>query len=156
MRLLGLDHGFPLVQLVAFTPVAMAGALGIAIVALLLRRRAAAPTPGSVGIWDADLHALPPADSHGPLRILAGDFNATLDHADLRRVLAGGYEDAASVVGAGLRPTWPTGRLVPPTVAIDHVLADERAGVRAVSVHGLPGTDHRAVLAELVLPRCSS
>jgi endonuclease/exonuclease/phosphatase (EEP) superfamily protein YafD len=96
---------------------------------------------------------LPAAAPDGPLRILAGDFNATLDHADLRRVLAGGYEDAASVVGAGLHATWPEGRLVPPTVAIDHVLADERAGVRAVSVHTLPGTDHRAVFAELVLPR---
>jgi endonuclease/exonuclease/phosphatase family metal-dependent hydrolase len=38
-------------------------------------------------------------------------------------------------------------------VAIDHVLADARCGVRAFSVHPIPGTDHRAVLAELVLPR---
>ena len=33
-----------------------------------------------------------------------------------------------------------------------YVLADERIGVRAVSVHSIPGTDHRAVFAVLRLP----
>ena len=103
--------------------------------------------------WRADLRAFPPATPGGPVRILAGDFNATLDHAELRRLLDTGYEDAAASVGAGLRATWPNGRRLPPPVAIDHVLADERCGVRAFSVHPIPGTDHRAVLAELVLPR---
>ncbi len=41
-----------------------------------------------------------------PVRILAGDFNATLDHVEFRRVLDGGYRDAADAVGAGLHPTW--------------------------------------------------
>jgi endonuclease/exonuclease/phosphatase (EEP) superfamily protein YafD len=83
---------------------------------------------------------------------MAGDFNATLDHDAMRRVLDTGYEDAADVVGAGLQPTWPAGKKVPAAVAIDHVLADKRVGVRAVSVHTVPGTDHRAVFAELRLP----
>jgi endonuclease/exonuclease/phosphatase (EEP) superfamily protein YafD len=113
----------------------------------------AAPRRDAVAVWDADLRALPPAGSAGALRVLAGDFNATLDHADLRRLIDTGYEDAAAVVGAGLQGTWPEGRRVPPAVAIDHVLADARCGVRAVSVHTIPGTDHRAVFAELVLPR---
>jgi endonuclease/exonuclease/phosphatase (EEP) superfamily protein YafD len=102
--------------------------------------------------WRADLRALPPATPDGRLRILAGDFNATLDHAELRRLLDSGYEDAAAEVGAGLQGTWPRGRRFPPPVTIDHVLADERCGVRAVSVHTIAGTDHRAVLAELELP----
>jgi endonuclease/exonuclease/phosphatase family metal-dependent hydrolase len=104
-------------------------------------------------IWRAELRALPPATPDGRIRILAGDFNATLDHAELRRLLDTGYEDAADAVGAGLSATWPQGRRFPPPVTIDHVLADERVGFRAVSVHSLPRTDHRAVLAELVLPR---
>jgi endonuclease/exonuclease/phosphatase family metal-dependent hydrolase len=37
-------------------------------------------------------------------------------------------------------------------VTIDHVLVGERAGVRRVATHELPRTDHRAFLAELVLP----
>ena len=106
-----------------------------------------------VDAWRDDLRSLPGAAARGPLRILAGDFNATLDHAELRRLLDAGYEDAAGEVGAGLRATWPDGRRIPPPVTIDHVLADRRCGVRAFSVHPIPGTDHRAVLAELVLPR---
>ena len=103
--------------------------------------------------WHTDLRALPPASPRGAVRILAGDFNATLDHAELRRVLATGYEDAADEVGHGLRATWPSNRRFPPPVTIDHVLADERCGVRDVRVIDLAGSDHRAVVAELVLPR---
>ncbi len=100
--------------------------------------------------WRDDLHALPGAG--GRLRILAGDFNATLDHAPLRRLLRTGYRDAADVTGSGLRPTWPVGGSLPP-VTIDHVLASERIGVRAVELHEIDGSDHRALLAEVVLPR---
>jgi endonuclease/exonuclease/phosphatase (EEP) superfamily protein YafD len=118
----------------------------------LLAVHTSPPLRGLVGDWDHDLRAVPPADRDGTLRILAGDFNATLDHAELRRLIDTGDEDAAAAVGEGLRPTWPRGRRLPPPVTIDHVLADERCGVRAVSVHTIPGTDHRAVFAELVLP----
>jgi endonuclease/exonuclease/phosphatase family metal-dependent hydrolase len=37
-------------------------------------------------------------------------------------------------------------------VTIDHVLVDRRIGVRDVQVHGLPRSDHRAVLASLTVP----
>ncbi|HEX5617126.1 MAG TPA: endonuclease/exonuclease/phosphatase family protein [Solirubrobacteraceae bacterium] len=111
------------------------------------------PLRRRIGMWDRDLRSLPAADPEGVLRILAGDFNATLDHAELRRLIDTGYEDAAATVGAGLRPTWPQGRRIPPPVTIDHVLADKRCGVREVTIHTIPGTDHRAVFAALVLPQ---
>ncbi|MEH1014538.1 endonuclease/exonuclease/phosphatase family protein [Micromonospora sp. CPCC 206060] len=103
--------------------------------------------------WRTDLAAQPPATPDGPLRILAGDFNATLDHAPLRALLDTGYVDAADAAGAGLVGTWGPydGDPIPP-VTIDHVLVDRRILVRTVSVHGLPGSDHRAVLAELRIP----
>ncbi|MEH0840979.1 endonuclease/exonuclease/phosphatase family protein [Micromonospora sp. CPCC 205711] len=103
--------------------------------------------------WFADLRAQPRATPDGPLSILAGDFNATLDHAPLRALLGSGYVDAADAAGAGLTGTWGPydGDLIPP-VTIDHVLVDRRIAVRAVRVHGVPGSDHRAVLAELRLP----
>nr|WP_091604309.1 endonuclease/exonuclease/phosphatase family protein [Micromonospora mirobrigensis] len=112
--------------------------------------------PWSVAVvddWRTDLAGQPPATPDGPLRILAGDFNATLDHAPLRALLDTGYADAADAVGAGLSGTWGPydGDLIPP-VTIDHVLVDRRIAVRAVDVHPLPGSDHRAVLAELRLP----
>ena len=119
------------------------------------RRPRAAAAAAAAGGLVARRHARPAHGRRpdGPVRILAGDFNATLDHAEFRRLLDSGYEDAADQVGAGLRATWPDGRRLPPPVTIDHVVADERSGVRAFSVHPIPGTDHRAVVAELVLPR---
>jgi endonuclease/exonuclease/phosphatase (EEP) superfamily protein YafD len=104
------------------------------------------------GDWRDDLAAQPKADPHGTPRILLGDFNATLDHTPLRRLIASGYRDAAAAAGKGLVPTWPfDGRKVPP-VTLDHVLVDERIGVGEVSVHRIPDSDHRAVIAALTVP----
>ncbi|MEV6365587.1 endonuclease/exonuclease/phosphatase family protein [Micromonospora musae] len=106
-----------------------------------------------VDFWRTDLAAQPPATPDGMLRILAGDFNATLDHGPLRALLHTGYVDAADATGQGLVGTWGPydGDLIPP-VTIDHVLVDRRIAARSVEVFGLPGSDHRAVLATLGLP----
>jgi endonuclease/exonuclease/phosphatase family metal-dependent hydrolase len=109
------------------------------------------PTGIDPASWRADLEALPPAGDD-PLRILLGDFNATLDHDDFRALLDHGYADAAATLGDGLTPTWPADRRFPPLLAIDHVLADERIGIHEFSVEQLPRSDHRPVFAELVLP----
>ncbi|MDR8412766.1 endonuclease/exonuclease/phosphatase family protein [Nonomuraea sp. 3-1Str] len=101
--------------------------------------------------WSQALGELPAA-STDVVRVLAGDFNASLDHASMRGVLSRGYKDAADEVGAGLIPTWPANKRVPPIITIDHVLVDRRVAVREVSVHTVPGTDHRAVFAELAVP----
>ncbi|NBE99744.1 endonuclease/exonuclease/phosphatase family protein [Nonomuraea sp. KC401] len=101
--------------------------------------------------WNEALEALPSASSER-VRILAGDFNASLDHAPMRRLLARGYKDAADQVGAGLIPTWPANKRVPPIITIDHVLVDQRVGVKEVSVHDVRGTDHRALVARLTVP----
>jgi endonuclease/exonuclease/phosphatase (EEP) superfamily protein YafD len=101
--------------------------------------------------WRFELAALPPP---GDLPvILAGDYNATLDHAEFRRLLRLGHVDAASQVGNGLVPTWgpePNGR--PTLLPFDHVLIDPRCAVLATSTHQLPCSDHRALYAELRLP----
>jgi endonuclease/exonuclease/phosphatase (EEP) superfamily protein YafD len=108
---------------------------------------------GALGWWGDDLAAEPSADPAGRPRILLGDFNSTLDHAALRRVVARGYRDAADAVGAGLAGTWGPyhGRLIPP-VTLDHVLVDKRIGVRELTVHRITGSDHRALIAELTVP----
>jgi endonuclease/exonuclease/phosphatase (EEP) superfamily protein YafD len=115
-----------------------------------------APTSGAATPYLlAGLVAEPAATPGGPVRVLIGDFNATLDHAALRRLLDTGYRDAAAVVGQGFTPTWPYyGPRIElyPKITIDHVLADPRIGVTRVAVYPVPRTDHRAVLAELVLP----
>ncbi len=109
------------------------------------------PTPSRSTDWDDDLRALPDA-GETRLRVLAGDFNATLDHDEFRDLLDRGYDDAAATLGEGLGPTWPEQRRFPPLVTIDHVLVDERLGIRDYSTHQIDGTDHRAVFAELQLP----
>ena len=107
-------------------------------------RRWRAPTP-----WREELGALPPP---GELpRVLAGDFNATLDHAAFRGLLRLGYADAAQQTGNALIPTWGLpgrGALFP----LDHVLVSPGCAVRAFSVHAVPRSDHRAVYAEIQLP----
>ncbi|GAA3460180.1 endonuclease/exonuclease/phosphatase family protein [Saccharothrix longispora] len=102
--------------------------------------------------WQRDLAGLPERDLNAPVRVLAGDFNATLDHVGMRRLLNGGYVDAADQVGAGLAPTWPAGAPWPPPVVIDHVLVDNRCPVDSFAVVDIPGTDHRAVVSRFVVP----
>lgn len=111
-------------------------------------------TPDAAAHWRHDMRALPAAGAPGPVRVLAGDFNATLDHAELRRQIGRGYHDAAEQAGDALRPTWPAGKhLLPTLITIDHVLADRRVRVVSVRTVRLPGSDHRGVLADLLLPR---
>ena len=101
--------------------------------------------------WRFELAALPPPGD--PPVLLAGDFNATPDHAQFRRLLRMGHVDAASRVGKGLVPTWgpePRGR--PPMLVFDHVLVDPRCEVLRTSVHPVTGSDHRALFASIRLP----
>ena len=110
-----------------------------------------ATSPSAVRAWTEDLAALPDPEP-GVLRVLAGDFNATLDHADLRAVIDRGYVDAARAVGGALAWTWRPLRLRFPRLVLDHVLVDPRIGVAAVQLAPVAGSDHRAVVADLVLP----
>ncbi|MFD8564048.1 endonuclease/exonuclease/phosphatase family protein [Streptosporangium canum] len=110
-----------------------------------------APMEDHIREWTAALEAFPPAVPDR-IRILAGDFNASLDHAAMRRFLSRGYADSADRAGRGLTPTWPANRRIPPLITIDHVVVDQRVQVNEVSVHTVPGTDHRAVFADLRLP----
>lgn len=109
------------------------------------------PGRGNDDIWAEALESLPAAGAGAPW-ILVGDFNATLDVSLLRDLLDGGYRDAGDVAGEGLEPTFPREKHLIPPITIDHVLADDRLGVVAYSVEELPGSDHRAVRAELALP----
>src|SRR5690349_17580506 len=122
-----------------------------------VRLKAVHPAPPVNAIaaprWQDALAALPGSDDRGDVRILAGDFNATLDHVELRRLLARGYTDAADAVGKGFVWTWPAlpRRALP--ITIDHVLVDKRVEVERVEVVRVPRSDHRAIIATLRLPR---
>ena len=100
--------------------------------------------------WKRELDALPDPAEGTPPMVLAGDFNATVDHAGLRSAMVSGYVDAASEAGKGLSPTWPTGGGLPPLLPIDHVLVDNRCPVDSFATFPVPGTDHLAVLTQFV------
>lgn len=103
--------------------------------------------------WKPDLAEQPSTGPDGVPRILAGDFNATFDHAALRRVVERGYRDAAESTGDGFTATWPYDeRWYVPGITLDRVLVDRRIGVVGVSAHRLGVSDHKAFFAELVLP----
>jgi endonuclease/exonuclease/phosphatase (EEP) superfamily protein YafD len=98
--------------------------------------------------WRHDIGEIPPATPHGQVGIVAGDFNASLDHAPLRRLIGEGFTDAADATGQGLVPTF---RPWPP-ITIDHVLADKRCAIQKVKIYYQPGSDHRALFTQLRLP----
>jgi endonuclease/exonuclease/phosphatase (EEP) superfamily protein YafD len=111
-----------------------------------------APVPGSVPDWNEDLALLSQWCAGSTPAVVAGDFNATLDHSALRAGAAG-CEDAAEQRGAGLVPTWGPGansRRIGPQ--IDHVFATEGITAETFDVHDIDDSDHRAVLTTLRLP----
>jgi len=130
----------------------MPGGQSVQLVCVHLRPPRPARSPTAAARWRTEMAMLPgPGDT--PV-IMAGDFNATIDHAQFRSLLRSGYVDAAVQAGRGLVPTWgprPGGEVA--VLAIDHILLDPRCAVRAVSAHRLPGTDHRALYAQIRLPR---
>jgi len=111
--------------------------------------RAPALERGGSVAWRSELGLLP---APGKLpRLVAGDFNATPDHAAFRDILRRGYADAAIQTGTALTRTW--GRPgKEPWLTLDHVLASRGCAVLACSVHPIPGSDHRAVYAKIRLP----
>ncbi|QUQ70334.1 endonuclease/exonuclease/phosphatase family protein [Kutzneria sp. CA-103260] len=102
---------------------------------------------GGPGLWARDMSALRAVAGRDV--IVLGDFNATVDHSPLRSLLAAGLVDTHAELGRGWAPTWPAQF---PLVQIDHVLHGPGLAAVSASEHLLPGTDHRAVVAELALP----
>ncbi|GAA4796354.1 endonuclease/exonuclease/phosphatase family protein [Streptomyces ziwulingensis] len=113
------------------------------------------PVPGQVGRWRTELYALRDAvagDDRTPT-VVAGDFNASQDHAAFRRVIDTGLSDAARLAGSGRTPSWPARTTPTFGVQIDHVLVSEDFSVRDARFLDLARTDHRALLVDLTLHR---
>ncbi|MCX5391750.1 endonuclease/exonuclease/phosphatase family protein [Streptomyces sp. NBC_00094] len=111
------------------------------------------PMPDQVDLWKRELGRIANAARHrtGPL-LVAGDFNASQDHAAFRSILdSGNLQDAARLADVSRTPTWPMEGPLPPFVQIDHVLVTEDFSVRGIRFLDLAGSDHRAVLTDLDL-----
>jgi endonuclease/exonuclease/phosphatase family metal-dependent hydrolase len=104
--------------------------------------------------WSAQFPGLARLVSQSPFpTVLAGDFNATLDHSPFDDLVSGDVRDAFLVGGAGWGSTWPDwGGLVPPLMRLDHVVVAGGVSVGSVTDHASVGSDHRRLVAELGVP----
>lgn len=112
--------------------------------------------PTELTQWDADHAAIRAAAREAEPDLIVGDFNATLDHPPMRELGALGWHSAAELANEGWQPTWPSGGVVsvlgvpvPSLVQIDHVLVGPRIAALGTHTIVLPGTDHRALVAEV-------
>ncbi len=115
-------------------------------------------TPGRERHWRASLSALPAPEGELAGLLIAGDFNATLDHPEFRAVLRKGWRDAAAELGKGGRMTWSGTPFLDGLnlgllrMTIDHVLVPPGARALAYRVDRLHGSDHRLLTAVVELP----
>jgi endonuclease/exonuclease/phosphatase (EEP) superfamily protein YafD len=123
----------------------------------LLAVHPTSPTQNVEG-WRADhqtiLHA---AEAAQGATVLAGDFNATMDHAPVRTLLGDGFSDAATQAKSRWQPTWPAsdkvmllGIPLPSMLQLDHVFVDDHLRAVHTDTVSIDGTDHRALIARLV------
>jgi endonuclease/exonuclease/phosphatase (EEP) superfamily protein YafD len=100
--------------------------------------------------WRRELGVVGRWTRRTPAPIVVGDLNATLDNGPLRAAL-GGCVPAARGRDA-LVGTYPSGLPRWFGIQIDHVLVPAGAATLRLDVRDVSGTDHRAVVARLVLP----
>lgn len=112
---------------------------------------AVAPRPEAMRRWQSDLAWIADQCPRGDF-ILAGDFNATIDH--MASLGAGGGDmgycrDAASRTGSGAVSTWPADVHELLGAPIDHVMASTNWEPTGSAVIDAGGSDHRGLLVQL-------
>jgi endonuclease/exonuclease/phosphatase (EEP) superfamily protein YafD len=111
------------------------------------------PLPGQVGLWHhelGELRAYAAADRTTPT-VIAGDFNASQDHAAFRRLLDTGLRDGSRLAGAPRTPSWPARTTPVLGTQIDHVLVSREFSAAHAAFLTVTGSDHRALLVDLTL-----
>lgn len=116
---------------------------------------AVAPIPGQFSNWPGDLELLAEL-CDGENIIMAGDFNATIDHmsglgASPGKTL-GECTDSTIASNSAAVGTWPTALPALLGSPIDHVMATDDwtvIGARVIDTLDENGSDHRPVVAQL-------
>ena len=114
-----------------------------------------APVPGEFDHWQSDLRWLSDA-CVGDNVIMAGDFNATLDHfaglGNTGATTLGDCTDASLLSDNGAVGTWPTTLPALAGAPIDHVMQTANwtvSGMRVYESYDKYGSDHRPVAVQL-------
>ncbi|WP_433586429.1 endonuclease/exonuclease/phosphatase family protein [Microbacterium hydrocarbonoxydans] len=113
---------------------------------------AVAPRREEMGQWRSDLQWIADQCPEGDF-ILAGDFNATIDHMAPLGVGGGdmGYcRDVASRTGNGFSGTWPSSLPELLSAPIDHVMASQNwTPTGSMIIADASGSDHRGLVVQL-------
>lgn len=126
-----------------------------------IRLVAAHPTaPTDLGGWRNDMSVIGAAARTANADLVVGDLNATLDHKQLRDLMAQGrYRDSAELLNAGWQPTFPANGIrrrlgipAPGLVQLDHVLIRDDGGADRIRTVDVPHTDHTGVIVDVWLP----
>lgn len=83
--------------------------------------------------------------------VLMGDLNALPWSDGLARLRRAGLVDAYGAHRYSLGPTWPAIGVLPALARIDYILSPARIRVDGVWSINIPGSDHRAVVADIFL-----
>lgn len=124
---------------------------------VVLAAHLAGPVPQPMDRWRheigemAETMSAATATAGGGPVIVAGDFNATVDMEPFRRLLQGGFRDAAEQSGAGLARSFPADSAVPPLIGIDHVLTFNSSATDTRTIR-IPGSDHLGLVTTVHLP----
>ena len=115
-------------------------------------------SPAEVADWRRDHAAVREAAVAADADLVVGDLNATTDHEPMRLLADEGFRSATELANQGWQPTWPpNGRTslwgipLPPVVQIDHVLLGPALAALGTHTVDVPGTDHRALVAEVAV-----
>ncbi|MFD4479196.1 MULTISPECIES: endonuclease/exonuclease/phosphatase family protein [unclassified Streptomyces] len=114
------------------------------------------PLPKQLSTWRTELAGIRDYAAEGRRAnrstIIAGDFNATQDHAAFRDILdTGGVRDAARLAGSARTPSWPADLMSPLGTQIDHVLLTPDFSARDARFLEIGHTDHRALVVDVTL-----
>jgi endonuclease/exonuclease/phosphatase (EEP) superfamily protein YafD len=84
--------------------------------------------------------------------LLAGDLNALRWEGPIRALAGRGLADAFRAGSWRLGPTWSPHPWSPALARIDYVWMPEGASAEGAWALAVPGSDHRAVVADVALP----
>ena len=109
------------------------------------------PVRGAEGLWDKGLSVIGSLSDYGHAYLIMGDFNSTWDHARFRTLLGTRFADASQASGEGFHMTYPSNKIVPSLIEIDHIVYARDSGITVSSLKAveIAGTDHKALIGTL-------